>query len=102
MKLADFREYRKNTLLGFFTLHIHGLRIKDCTLHEKAGRRWFGFPGRPLIDQDGRVVRDEKSKTQYVQIIEVDKAHADELQRRVAEASYELIAADQPSAALPL
>jgi hypothetical protein len=54
MQVKDFKERRKNTLRGFFTLETSfGLEIKDCSLHEKNGKAWFGFPGVPFTDKEG-------------------------------------------------
>jgi hypothetical protein len=51
----DFRPYLKYTLRGFVIIALPeiGIRIKECTLHEKNGRAWIGFPGRQWTDQQG-------------------------------------------------
>lgn len=53
--LRDYREYEKNTLKAFVTIEILDIHlvIKDCTVHQKDGRAWIGFPGRKYIDGDG-------------------------------------------------
>lgn len=54
MKVSNFRQFEKNTLRGFFKIEVApGLEIDDCTLHEKNGKAWFGFPGLPWTDKDG-------------------------------------------------
>lgn len=77
MQTKDFKEYRKNTLRGFFTIEVaQGLEISNCTLHEKNGKSWFGFPGVPWTDKDG--------KTAYKNIILIpDKALLEKVQREV-------------------
>jgi len=54
--LKDFREYKKNTLQAFVTLEILDicLEIKDCTVHQKDGKAWIGFPGMQYTDKDGK------------------------------------------------
>jgi len=55
MRVLEFRPVVKNTLRGFFTLELFNkIQIKDCTLHEKDGRPWIGFPGIPWTDKDGK------------------------------------------------
>jgi hypothetical protein len=50
-----FRPFSRNTLQGFCTLLLpSGLRLHDCTLHEKEGKRWVGLPSRPYKDESGR------------------------------------------------
>jgi hypothetical protein len=62
---------RSNTLLGFadVTLVQTRLKIHDCAIHEKGGRRWVSLPARPMIDRDG-VVRDQDGKPKYARILE--------------------------------
>lgn len=75
MRVVDFRPVVKNTLRGFFTLELFGkIQIRDCTLHEKNGRSWIGFPGIPWTDNDG--------KTAYKNVIYIpDKKVLEDLQR---------------------
>ena len=88
MNVRDFKPIRKNTLLGFFTLALDsGLIIKECSLHEKEGKRWFSFPGKPQIDKDGKAMRDERGKILYATIIAIeDRARSAKLQQAVLEA----------------
>jgi hypothetical protein len=55
VEIVKFREYRKNTLLGFLTVLLKpsGLEIRDLTVHEKNGRRWIGMPAKPYLDDSG-------------------------------------------------
>jgi hypothetical protein len=88
MLIRDFKPLRKNTLLGFFTLVLDsGLVIKECSLHEKDGKRWFSFPGKPQIDKDGKAMRDDRGKVLYANIIVVEeRARSAKLQHAVLEA----------------
>jgi hypothetical protein len=55
IRCTKFRPFRKNTLLGFCDLELSrtGLILRDCTLHEKCGKRWIAFPARSFIGHDG-------------------------------------------------
>ena len=55
IRCIKFRAFEKNTLKGFADLELThtGLVIRDCTLHEKAGKEWVGFPARSYQDKDG-------------------------------------------------
>jgi hypothetical protein len=77
MLCKDWKPYRKNTLRGFFTMEIAGaIEIKDCTFHESHGKSWFGFPGIPYTDKEG--------KTQYKNAIIIpDSAMLDKVQAKV-------------------
>lgn len=50
----DWKPFEKNTLHGFFTITTpSGLRIRECSLHERDGNRWVGLPSKPWIKSDG-------------------------------------------------
>jgi hypothetical protein len=55
IRCIKFRAHRKNTLQGFCDLHLvrTGLVLKDCCLHEKAGKFWISFSARSYQDKDG-------------------------------------------------
>ena len=55
IRCVKFRRYEKNTLRGFCDLQLvcTGIILKDCSLHEKAGKFWISFPARPYRDKDG-------------------------------------------------
>jgi hypothetical protein len=80
---------RSNTLFGFADVLLTEthLRIHDCAIHEKNGKRWAQLPGRPMIDRDGVALRDEQGKTKYARILEFDSREAsDEFSRAVIAA----------------
>jgi hypothetical protein len=64
IRCIRFRSFRKNTLQGFADLQLvrTGLVIKDCCLHERAGKQWISFPARSYQDGNGR--------TQWAALIE--------------------------------
>jgi hypothetical protein len=68
----SWRPLRKNSLLGFATVRIDGVRltIKDIAIHEKNGRRWAALPARPQL-ADGKVVM-ENGKPQYFSLMTFD------------------------------
>lgn len=53
--VKEFRRYEKNTLKAFCDLELLDLClvIKGCTVHQKEGRAWIGFPGRKYETEDG-------------------------------------------------
>jgi hypothetical protein len=77
MRASGWRPHSSGSLQGFFNLRLaSGLCINDPTLHEKNGSRWVSFPGKPLLDSDGRHRVDEKKA--YVAILEIsDRATRD-------------------------
>lgn len=92
MRVLDFKTYEKNTLKGFFTLELFPwLHIKDCSVHESHGKRWFGFPGVPY---------QKNNETEYKNVIFVpDKAALDKLQAAVCQLLDEHLGGDKGSAA---
>jgi hypothetical protein len=66
MIISDWQEVKRNTLRGFFTVTLpSGLKIRDCSLHEKNGARWIAFPVKknddkfaPLIEFTSRGVAE--------------------------------------------
>jgi len=54
-EIKDWKEDKRNTLLGFATVVFVGLNleIRGCTFHEKGGRRWISLPAKPYTKADG-------------------------------------------------
>jgi hypothetical protein len=78
-----------NTLRGFADVLLEQthLKIRDCAIFEKDGRRWVMLPGRPMLDRDGVALRDEDGKPKYARILEFDTREAgDEFSRAVIAA----------------
>ena len=55
IEITDFREYKKNTLQGFFDVKLTdmGLEIRGCCLHERDGQRWVQLPSKAYEKEDG-------------------------------------------------
>jgi hypothetical protein len=70
---SDFRVVAKNTLRGFVTLTLapSGIVLRECSLHEKDGKRWIGLPSKPQLDPEGRHRIDTAGKRMYVPIVEI-------------------------------
>ena len=71
---TDWRPRVQTTLQGFLTLKLlpSGIVLRECSLHEKEGRRWIGLPSKPQIGEDGRHRTDPTtSKKLYTPIVEV-------------------------------
>jgi hypothetical protein len=86
VQVEAFTPRRSNTLVGFCTVTVPEmrLRIHDLTVHKKNGSRWIGLPGKPIIDRDGTVRRDDRGKVAYVPVLEfADKATRDAFSAKV-------------------
>jgi hypothetical protein len=86
VSVANFRAVVKNTLLGFFDLTLDdiGLQIVGCSLHERDGNRWIGYPGKPYKDKEGKeswanivnfTSREAKDKFSMLVHAALDKIH---------------------------
>jgi hypothetical protein len=79
---SDWKAYEKNTLRGFVTIDLpSGMRIKECTVHEKNGKRWIGLPGKPWIKSDGT--------TGYVSILDFASEETKNRWQRLALAAVD-------------
>lgn len=89
VEVENFRPQRSNTLFGFATVFIPELhlRVVDCPVHEKNGKRWISLPAKPQITKDGSVRRDDRGKIAYSPVIEfADRATRDAFSERVIAA----------------
>lgn len=85
--VSDWKPFNKNTLHGFFTIITpSGLRIRDCTLHERDGNPWVKFSTKPWSKSDGSAsytplidfVTDEIRKSfQQQALVALDELFAD-------------------------
>jgi hypothetical protein len=84
----DWKALERNTLRGFVTIELpSGLVIKECSLHERDGRRWVGLPGKPYTAKDGQ--------TSYVNIIDFGTKQArTQFQELALKAIDELLGED--------
>jgi hypothetical protein len=93
VEVEGFKPLRSNTLFGFVTVQIPALhlRIVDLTVHQKNETRWVGMPGKPQLDREGNVRRDDRGKILYTSILEfTDRATRDAFSARVIEALLQL------------
>lgn len=86
--LLDWRHMPKGALRGFAKVRIgKALVINDVTILASHGRRWAGMPGKPQINRDGVVLKDDKGKVRYSPVVEwADKASADAFSESVIAA----------------
>jgi hypothetical protein len=53
-KVTNLRRRDQGAAKASFTVELQsGLRLTDCTLLEKNGERWIGFPSRSYTGEDG-------------------------------------------------
>jgi hypothetical protein len=67
--LLEWRPLLRNSLRGFATVQVGGLKIHDVTLHEKNGSRWVGMPARPVV-VNGLAATDDRGKMRYATVLE--------------------------------
>jgi hypothetical protein len=92
VKVEAFTQRRSGALIGFGTVLIPEIRLRiiDVAVFESHGKRWCGLPGRPQLDKDGAVRRDERGKAQYTPVIQfLDRDTSDAFSERVIEALHE-------------
>lgn len=66
LRLRAWRPMRRNTLRGFASVTLAiGLDIDDVAVHATGSRTWVSLPGRPMLDGDGRALRDDSGKIRY-------------------------------------
>ena len=68
VKIIAWRALERNSLRGFVSVQVGALEIRDVTVMSASGRKWCGMPGKPLIGQDGAVVKKD-GKVQYSQVV---------------------------------
>ena len=95
MVLREWRQVRKNTLRGFCVVELpSGLVIRDVSIHEKGKKRWASLPSRPMLDTEGRQVRNHAGHAQYAVLLGWrDRDLADAFSARLIE----LIRREHPS-----
>jgi hypothetical protein len=73
MIAVNFRERVRHTLKGFFDIELaNGLMLKDCSYHERDGKRWVLLPSRAQIHPEGRHATDPATgKKLYISVVEI-------------------------------
>lgn len=99
MQLLKWTGQRKGTLRGFADIELpSGLKIYGCPVHVAGnGRTWAGLPGRPQIDRDDRLIRQD-GRAQYTRILEWNTR---ELGNGFSDAVIELVRVHHPDAFAP-
>ena len=94
LKLLEWRPIHRNTLCGFANVELpSGLVIRDVSVHQKNGKWWAGLPARPMLDAEGRQIRNHAGKAQYAALLGWrDRELAD----RFSGAVVELVRAAHP------
>ena len=99
MVASGWRRVERGTLRGFRSLELaSGLKINDCSLHEKDGRRWIGLPVKPKLDKDGKqLITPKTGKPAYSAILELASpaAHT-RFQEQALRALAELLGEGRP------
>lgn len=94
LKLVAWRPMLRNTLRGFADVELPiGLVVRDCPVHVSRGRAWAALPGRPQIDAEGRVRRDERGRIVYAIMLSWT---SDRLRDAFSDRVVELVAAEHP------
>lgn len=87
VKILKYREYRRNTLHGFTDIVVNGLKIKDCTHHQKNDQEWISFPSKSF---------EVEGQTKWTNILEWQtKADAWKFQDSAREALKEYFAKEE-------
>jgi hypothetical protein len=89
VQIESFKPLRSNTLFGFADVVVPELRLRihELTVHESHGKRWVGLPGKPMINRDGEVLRNDRGKPAYTPVIEfTERTTRDAFSARVIEA----------------
>jgi hypothetical protein len=55
-EVSGFKPFTKNTLCVLFDLEIvdRGMILRGCSLHERGGGHWIGWPARPYTKDDNK------------------------------------------------
>jgi hypothetical protein len=70
MILRTWRLMRRNTLCGFATVELpSGLVIEGIAVHVRGDRAWASPPARPILDENGHALRDDRGKIRYAEIL---------------------------------
>jgi hypothetical protein len=68
--ILAFRPIVKNSLIGFATVEQpSGIRIADTSIYQRDGTAWASPPSKPMLDRDGRQMRDPDGKLRWTPLI---------------------------------
>lgn len=75
--ISDWKPLHRNTLRGFFTVHLpSGMTLHDVALHCTENTWWVSPASKPMLDKDGVALRDEAGKIRYSPIISFESKTA--------------------------
>ena len=99
LQLLAFRAVRKGTLRGFAKVRVAPIEldISDVVIGQGGhdGRIWALLPSKPMVDRDGKVMRDAEGRIRYAPILGwASEARQQAFSRRVAA----LVVATHPDA----
>jgi hypothetical protein len=64
--ILEWREVRKNSLLGFVRAQMpSGMILSEISINLTSGRYWAGAPSKPMVDREGVALRDDAGKIRY-------------------------------------
>ena len=69
VSLIDWRPLRRNSLLGFASVRLGALVLRDVTVHASNGHYWAGLPAKPRLTGT-ETTKDERGKVLYTPIME--------------------------------
>lgn len=96
IEIVAFKPMDKGTLRGFLTVKLTnvGMEIRDCTLHDKEGRRWIGLPSRQYEKVDG-------TTTWTPIVLFYDRDKEGQFRAATLKALEEFMAAPEPDEDIP-
>jgi hypothetical protein len=86
--IEEFNEIRKNTLRGFAKVRLaSGMILIDVSIHVSNGKAWAALPAKPMLDKEGRALRDPEGKIRYAPVVAfATREHRDRFSVLVVEA----------------
>lgn len=97
LRLLTFKAVRKGTLRGFASVKLPiGLVINDIPVNQAGnGKAWAMLPGKPMVDRDGNLVRDDRGHLRYSPVVEWGTS---ELRETFSQRVVGLVRAEYPEA----
>jgi hypothetical protein len=98
-EILAFAPRRQNTLAGFAEFRLpSGMILHDVGIHIAGTSAWASLPGKPMLDRNDVVLRDDRGKIKYSNVI----AFATKKMRdRFSEAIIEAVRVAYPDVLVP-
>lgn len=92
--IKEFTALPTGAMVGIADVQLpSGMVLHRCAIFNKDGKQWAMPPGRPMLDRDGRVLKNESGKAKY----EPTVSFADRTtQDRWSAAVIDALRADRP------